>query len=117
MWAWTVFLSSSAALGGNHHVLPHVVEGLSQFFLAVGVHIRGVEIVDPRLIGPADQLHRVRLGDPLNGQGAERRLGHQQAGAAQSDFLHDSSSFPRRAGHFPALDCITFFQVCKPQIL
>ena len=108
---------SSAALGGNHHVLPHVVEGLSQFFLAVSVHIRGVEIVDSRLTGPADQLHCIRLGNPLDGQGTERRLGHQQAGTAQSDFLHNSSSFPHRAGHSPALDCITFFQVCKPQIL
>ena len=107
----------SAALGGDHHILPHVVEGLSQLLLAVCVHIGGVKVVDAGVVGPADQLHRVRLGDPLDGQRAERRLGHQQARFSQSDLLdfhtHISFSPVGQSPQFSCGYCTTIFLVCK----
>ena len=87
-----------AALGGNDHILPHALQGLAQFFLAVGVHVGGVEVVDPAVYGPADQLHRVGRGNPLDGQGAEGRLRHHQFRPPQSDFFHNSSYLSRGQG-------------------
>ena len=101
------------ALGGDHHVLPDPLQGLTQLFLTVGVHICGVEVVDTALIGPADQLHRLGGGDPLDGQGAEGGLGDLELRAAQSDGLHgDSSSVPARLGRcFP--HCSILSRLCK----
>ena len=78
----------ATALGGDDHILPHIVQRRAQLLLAVRVHVGRVEIVDARLIGPAYQLHRVGLGNALDGQRAEGGLGHIQLRAAQSDFLH-----------------------------
>ena len=80
----------SGALGGDHHISPHVMESLSQFFLTVGVHIGGVEIVDTALIGSANQFHSAGLGDALNRQCAKGRFGDVQLRAAQPDLFHIS---------------------------
>ena len=82
-------LVSAAALGGDDDVLPDPLQGLAQLFLTVGVHIRGVKVVDSAVYGPADQLHRVRLGNPLDRQSAEGCLRHHQFRASQSDFFHE----------------------------
>ena len=66
------------------------MEGLAQFFLAVGVHICGVKVVDAAVIGPADQFYRVGLGDTLDRQRAEGRFGDVQLCAAQPDLFHIS---------------------------
>ena len=81
-------LVPAAAFGGDDHVPPDGFQGLAQLFLAVGVHIRGVKVVDPAVYGPADQLYRVGLGNPLDGQGAESRPRHHQFRAPQSDLFH-----------------------------
>ena len=95
------FFIFSGTLGGDHHLVPDAVQGLAQLFLAVGVHIGGVEVVDAAIHGPADQLHRVRLGDPLDGQGAEGCLGDVQLRAAQSDFFHGPLLSPPPGGGVP----------------
>ena len=84
-------LVRGSALSGDHHMLPHIVQGRSQLFLTVGIHIRRIEIIDSGLIGPADQLHRVSFGDTLNRQRADGGSRHIQIRAAQSDFSHAAS--------------------------
>ena len=88
----------ATALGGDHHILANTLKGNAQLFLAVGVGVGGVKIVDAALVSLADQLHRVRLGNALDGQGAEGCLGHPKVCAAESDLFHVGSSCSRRSG-------------------
>lgn len=41
----------AAALGGDHHILAHVMQGLAQLLLTVCIGVGGIKIVDPGLIG------------------------------------------------------------------
>ena len=52
-WRWPPPVSSPRALGGEDDPVPHVAEGKADLLLAVRVAARGVEEVDPRLHGAA----------------------------------------------------------------
>ena len=61
-------LVRGSALSGDHHMLPHIVQGRSQLFLTVRIHISGIKIVDARLIRLSNQPDRVSFGNALNRQ-------------------------------------------------
>ena len=85
-------LIRGGALGGDHHILPDTLQSLTQFLLTVRIGVGGIEVVDARVHGTANQAHRVGPGNSLDGQGTEGGLGDMQFRAAQSDFLHIPSS-------------------------
>ena len=66
------------------------------FSFAVGVGTGGVEIGDAGVVGFAQEHPGVVGGDTLDGQSAKAVLVHSDAGAAQGDSLHTSTSFLKK---------------------
>jgi hypothetical protein len=92
-----------AQLGGDHHgvAVGEVLERAAEDLLAgaVGVHVRGVEEVDPRLHRVPDERSRVLFAlrpDRVPAVGfavghrADRDRGNVEAGRAELDVLHDA---------------------------
>ena len=50
----------------DHDMRTHIMEGLAKLLFGVGVGVRRVIVGDARVIGFAQQLHRVRFGDALD---------------------------------------------------
>src|SRR5699024_2867364 len=71
-------------------------KGQAHFLLAVGVGTGGVEIGDAGVVGFAQEHPGVFGGDTLDGQSAKAVLVHSDAGAAQGDSLHGSTSFLKK---------------------
>ena len=88
--------SGGRGLGGDDDVPPHAGKGQAHFLLAVGVGTGGVEIGDAGVVGFAQEHPGVVGGDTLDGQSAKAVLVHSDAGAAQGDSLHTSTSFLKK---------------------
>ena len=80
-----------AGLGGDVDLVPHVVEGQTDLFLAVGVHVGCVKKGEARLVGAAQEPAGVVLADALDGQSTESILGRDDPGAAECNGFHGSS--------------------------
>ena len=77
---------------GQDHPVPHPGKGGAHLLLAVRIGPGCVKVVHSPVIGPVEQFHRLRLGDPLDGQTAKALLLHYKARAAQFHASHICSS-------------------------
>ena len=105
-------LVASLALGGEHDVLAHVGERKTDLFLAVGVAVGGVEVVDAALVSRAQNGCSVLRAAALNGQAAHGRLGDEKPGAAERNFLH--SGIPSLSRKFSGRDMVIWTQYSIP---
>ena len=77
--------------------MPYVMQGLSDFFLAVGIGVGRIKIVDAGIIGTAQQPLCVGGTDALNRQSAKSSFRDPKVCFSQSNFFNfhgNSSLFP-----------------------
>ena len=105
----------SSAFGGDDHPIPDARQGLTQFFLAVRIHIGSVKVIDASVNCPTEQPHRICLWNPLNGQSSKSGLGNVQLCTAQPDSFHIGLPSPplRRQCNLHIGYSITLFRLCK----
>ena len=77
-------------LGGDKDLLPHSGEGRAHLLLAVGVGPGGIEVVDPSVHRPAEELGCFLFGDALDGQASKAVFLDGDAGASQLNARHKS---------------------------